>query len=177
VDIVIIVVAAVVVLVVGLVSVGSAVGKTRTMPDQIVIDAHEAIEFCAEALPGDVTAVLSYDQLRRLLRLHLEWIQAHHWAPETNRSAAKKTELSGPILFEEFDPADYVMERASAVGLSVTRDHALATIQAHSAYLRVVGALHQDDPALMEADLNEVQALDDSAPSSELTTGPTEETP
>ena len=113
--------AAAVVVAVALWSVGWAVGKTSAMPDQIVIDAEEAIEFCAEALPFEVTSKVSYDELRRLLRLHLEWIQAYHWAPEGDSD--------GPILFEELDAVDYMVERADVVGLDITRDQVAAVVE------------------------------------------------
>lgn len=145
-------VGAVLVIVVALLFVGWAVGKTSSMPDQIVVDMHEAIEFCAEALPQEVTAVVSYDELRRLLRLHLEWVQFYHWAPEG--------ESDGPILFEEHDAVDYMVERADVVGLDVTREQIVATVEAHSAYLQVMGAIHLEDPVKVEADLADYPALD-----------------
>ena len=149
---VVLAVAAVLVVVVALLSVGYAVGSTREMPDQIVIDAHEAIEFCAEALPDHVTAELGYNDLRRILRLHLEWVQFYHWAPE-GRS-------EGPILYEQFDAVDYVVERAEMVDLDVTKDHIIEVIRAHDAYLQVAGALHLDDPVAVEHDLAELPMLD-----------------
>lgn len=151
--IVLLIVAAAAIVVVAFVAVGHAVGSTEAMPAQIVVDVHEAIEFCAEALPGEVTATLGYDDLRRLLRLHLEWIQAYHWSPEGTPS--------GPIVFEQFDPLDYVMERAQVTDLDVSRHHAAAVIQAHSDYLQVMGALHIDDPVKVEGDLAELPLLDD----------------
>ena len=149
--------AVVVVVAVALVAVGWAVGKTAAMPAQIVVDAHEAIEFCAQALPGEVTAVLSYDELRRILRLHLEWLQAYHWAPEGSGD--------GPILFQEYDPLPYMIERADVVGLDVSADHLAAVIDAHSGYLQVMGAIHLEDPVVAEADLADVAMLE--GPSSE----------
>ena len=144
--------AAVLVIVIALVFVGDAVGKTSAMPDQIVLDVHEAINFCAEALPSDVTATMTFDELRRLLRLHLEWIQAYHWSPEGSSD--------GPILFEEFDALDYVMERADVTDLDVERDHAAAVIEAHSSYLQVMGAIHIEDPVDVQNDLAELPLLD-----------------
>ncbi|MDH3684424.1 MAG: hypothetical protein OEV40_31270 [Acidimicrobiia bacterium] len=144
--------AVVLVVVIALVSVGWAVGKTTSMPPQIVIDAEEAIEFCAEALPVEVTSVVTYDELRRLLRLHLEWIQAYHWAPEGYSD--------GPILFEELDAVDYMVERADTVDLDVSRDQIIAVIEAHSAYLQVAGAIHLEDPVTIETDLAELPILD-----------------
>ena len=146
---------AIVVVAIGFYAVGHAVGVTEQMPAQIVIDAHEAIEFCAEALTYDVTATISYDELRRLLRLHLEWIQAYHWAPEGLDS--------GPIVFEQFDALDYVMERIAVTDLNVSREVAAAAIQAHTDYLQVVGAIHLDDPVKVEQDLAELPLLDGSA--------------
>ena len=145
---VIIGIAVVLVVVIGLVFIGDAVGKTSSMPDQIVVDVHEAIDFCAEALPDDVTATLTFDELRRLLRLHLEWIQAYHWAPEGTGD--------GPILFEEFDALDYVLERMAAIRLEVPRDHVAKVIDVHSSYLQVMGAIHLDDPVKVEQDLVEL---------------------
>jgi hypothetical protein len=141
-------VALVLVVVVGLVFIGDAVGKTSAMPDQIVVDVHEAINFCAEALPSEVTAVMTFDELRRLLRLHLEWIQAYHWSPEGGDEA--------PILFEEFDALDYVMERMAAIRLDIPKAHVAQVIDVHSSYLQVMGAIHLDDPVKVEADLAEL---------------------
>ena len=148
----VIVIAVVLVVVLGLTFVGSAVGKTSKMPPQIVVDVHEAINFCAEAVPVSVSSVLSYDDVRRLLRLHLEWLQAYHWAPEGDSD--------GPIVFEEYDSLDYVMERADIIGLDVERDHAAAVIEAHSSYLQVMGAIHIEDPVDVQADLAELPLLD-----------------
>lgn len=150
-----IVVAAIAIVVIAFYSVGHAVGVTEQMPAQIVVDVHEAIEFCAEALPDYVTATVSYDELRRVLRLHLEWIQFYHWAPETA--------ASGPIVFEQFDALDYVMERVSVTNLEISRENAEAVIQAHSDYLQVMGAIHLDDPVKVEQDLAEMPLLENPA--------------
>ncbi len=145
-------IAVVLVVVIALIFVGDAVGKTEAMPDQIVIDATEAIEFCAEALPSSVTAELSYDELRRLHRLHLEWVQAYHWSPSSQDAI--------PIVFEQYDPLPYVLERAAVIGLKVSEETAAAIIEAHTNYLVVSGALHIDDPSEVSADLDQAALLD-----------------
>jgi hypothetical protein len=146
------IIAAVIIVIVAFIAVGHAVGSTEAMPAQIVVDVHEAIEFCAEALPDEITAELTYDELRRLLRLHLEWIQAYHWSPEGTES--------GPIVFEQFDALDYVMERMTVTDLDVPRGFAAAVIQAHSDYLQVMGAVHIDDPVKVDGDLAQFPLLE-----------------
>lgn len=154
VTVVVLIVTLLVVVVVAFIAVGHAVGSTEAMPRQIVVDSHEAIEFCAQALPDRITASLSYDDLRRLIRLHMEWLQAYHWAPDSSDAT--------PIVFEQYDPLAYVMERCHAVDLEVSAEEAAAVIEAHSDYLRVIGALHIDDPVQVEADLAQFPLLEQS---------------
>ncbi len=141
--------------VVGLLMVGWAVAKTSEQPDQIVIDAHEAIDFCAEALPIEVSSVLSYEDLRRILRLHLEWIQAFHWSPE----GIARDGVDGPIVFEEFEAVDYILERADVNGFEVDRQHVAAVVDVHSSYLQVMGAIHLGDPETVAIDLQDLPLL------------------
>ncbi|MDA3040448.1 MAG: hypothetical protein O3C27_13150 [Actinomycetota bacterium] len=140
-------------MVLGLLVVGWAVSKTNEQPDQIVVDAHEAIDFCAEALSLEVSSVLSYEDLRRLLRLHLEWIQAFHWASEGVAAA------DGPMIFEQFDAVDYILERADVNGFVVDRRHVAAVVDVHSSYLQVMGAIHIGNPEDTLVDLPELPLL------------------
>ncbi|MEZ5227243.1 MAG: hypothetical protein R2710_11365 [Acidimicrobiales bacterium] len=158
------IVAAVLIVALGFAFTGWAVGKTETMPDQIVVDAHEAIEFCAQALPDHITAEISYDDLRRVLRMHLEWIQAYDFSPEGV--------AEGPIVFEQFDAIGYVLERADVNHLAVTPEQVAAIIQAHSDYLQVMGAIHIEDPVKVQADLAELPMLPSAADDDETTSHP-----
>lgn len=147
-EFVIIAVGALVVVAIGLVAVGGGVAKTAAMPKQIVYDVQESIDFCAEALPDDVTAVLSYDDLRRLLRLHLEWIQAYHFTPEGDPE--------GPMVFNSEDALAYVIERAAVTRLNVSADHVRQVLDAHLAYFQFMGAVHIEEPEAIRADLTEL---------------------
>ncbi len=142
------------VLVVGiaLVAVGGGVAKTARMPKQIVYDVQESIDFCAEALPDEVTATLSYDDLRRMLRLHLEWIQAYHFTPEGDPE--------GPIVFNDDDALAYVMERAAITRLPISVEHARQVLDAHLAYFQFMGAVHIDRPEIVHTDLAQLGLLE-----------------
>lgn len=144
----ILIVGAVIVVAIALVAVGGGVAKTAAMPDQVVYDVMESIDFCAEALPDEVTAILSYDDLRRALRLHLEWIQAHHFTPEGDPD--------GPLVFNDDDALAYVMERAAITQLPISADHARQVIGAHLAYFQFMGAVHIESPDLVNKDLAEL---------------------
>jgi len=145
---------AIVVVAIALVAVGGGVAKTAAMPDQVVYDVVESIDFCAEALPDEVTAVLSYDDLRRALRLHLEWLQAHHFTPEGDPD--------GPLVFNDSDALAYVMERAAITRLPISADHARQVIDAHLAYFQFMGAVHIEEPDLVRTDLAELGIVDEA---------------
>jgi hypothetical protein len=152
VEFVILVVGAVLVVAIALVAVGGGVAKTASMPNQVVYDVQESIDFCAEALPDEVTATLSYDDLRRLLRLHLEWIQAYHFTPEGDSE--------GPVVFNNEDALAYVMERSAITRLPVSAAHARLVLDAHLAYFQFMGAVDIEAPDLVRKDLSELGLLD-----------------
>ena len=110
------------------------VTKTSRMPRQTIVDINESIEFCAEALPQETTSQISYDDLTKALRLHLEWIQAYHWSP--SNSSEK------PILFKAEDPVKYMIERADILELEITNEQLKDIANAHYEYLISKGALH-----------------------------------
>ncbi len=151
-------VGALIVVAIALVAVGGGVAKTTAMPDQVVYDVMESIDFCAEALPDEVTATLSYDDLRRALRLHLEWIQAHHFTPEGDPD--------GPLVFNDDDALAYVMERAAVTQLPISADHARQVISAHLAYFQFMGAVHIESPDIVKQDLAELGLIELADPNS-----------
>jgi hypothetical protein len=150
-EFVILAVGAVLVVAIALIAVGGGVAKTAAMPHQVVYDVQESIDFCAEALPDEVTATLSYDDLRRLLRLHLEWIQAYHFTPDGDPE--------GPVVFNNEDALAYVMERAAITRLPVSADHARQVLDAHIAYFQFMGAVDVEAPDLVRKDLSELGLL------------------
>ena len=153
----------VVVVAIALIAVGGGVAKTAAMPPQIVYDVQESIDFCAEALPDEVTAELSYDDLRRALRLHLEWIQAHHFTPDGDPE--------GPIVFGGDDALAYMMERAAVTQLPISADQARIVIDAHLSYFQFMGAIHVEEPEVVQQDLSVLGLIDDDETPPEIDRG------
>lgn len=140
-EIVIIIVAAVIVVVIALVAVGRVVGETAAQPAHKVFDSGEALAFVSEALPDEVTAELSYDEVTRLMRLHLEYVQMHHLAPEDPEDPSANLVVMG-----EEDPVDHILRRAVEHKRPVERHHAQAVVTAQLAYFEAIGALDIEPP-------------------------------
>ncbi|MCP5028016.1 MAG: hypothetical protein GY929_17210 [Actinomycetia bacterium] len=140
-EIVILIIAAVVVVVIALVAVGRVVGETASLPAHTVFDSAEALAFVSEALPDDVTAELSYDDVTRLMRLHLEYVQMHQLAPEDPEDPSVNLVVMG-----EEDPVDHILRRAIERKNPVERGHAQAVVTAQLAYFEAIGALDIEPP-------------------------------
>ena len=128
-----------------------AIARSASTPPQIIFDAEESIEYTAQALPDSVTSSISYTDLQRALRLHLEWLQAFHWSP----AGASKS----PIVFDENEPIDYIVQRSKVIGLTLNRSELESVVRAHYDYLGAIGAIHTQDKAVTEADLRSVEEL------------------
>ena len=93
------IVGAALVLVVALVAVGGVVGRLRTEPARNIFENDEALEFVAQALPDEFTAELSYEELQRIMRLHLDYLHAQGVA----RSGGDLPAAGGPQVVDSDD--------------------------------------------------------------------------
>ena len=69
----------------------------------------------ADRLPEEVTARLSYDDVRSLLRWHLEYLRDRGVPIRRDQAAA-----GGPVVVEDDEGVAFVLGRADAGGLDVT---------------------------------------------------------
>ena len=135
--VVFIVVAALVVLIIGLLAVGRLAGQMAVQPRTSIYDRAEAVEFVAEKLPDDVTAQLTYDDLALLLQWHLDYLAERGVA----RPQGPAEIASGPLVAAEDDALAYVIGRASEAGLEVDDVWVVQVIDANEEYLRAIGAI------------------------------------
>jgi len=135
--VVFIVLAAVSVLVIGLVAVGRLAGQLAQQPRPAVYDRAEAVDFVADRLPDDVTAQLSYDELAQLLQWHLDYMEERGVA----RAQGVHNVASGPLVAAEDDALAYVIGKASDAGLEVDDVMVVQVIEGNGAYLEAIGAI------------------------------------
>jgi hypothetical protein len=131
-------VAAVLVVVIALVAVGRESFTMGAQPRQALFDLDEAVGFVADHLPGRVTARLSYDDVRRLLGWHLEYLRSRG-VPDRREVAAGNG--SDRVVIDEDEPVAFVLMRAEAAGVDATADDVVAVLDAETAYLAAIGAI------------------------------------
>ncbi len=148
--IVFIVLAAVLVLVIGLVAVGQLAGRLAAQAPTSLYDLDEAVEFVADGLPEDVTADLTYDDVRKMLTWHLDYLRDRGIA----RSQGVNELVSGPLVAAEDDALAYVLGRAAEAEVSIDDVWVAQVIAGNERYLEAIGAIGAQLDAIADADEN-----------------------
>ena len=140
------VVGAALVLVVALVAVGGVVGRLRTEPARNIFENDEALEFVAQALPDELTAELTYEELQRIMRLHLDYLHAQGVA----RSGGDLPAAGGPQVGSD-DAVRTILDRAAVVDFYPEGGCGGRVVDVQLAYFEAIGAISPvTEPELTE---------------------------
>ena len=137
--------ALVVILVIALVAVGREAFTLAAQPRQALFDVDEAVDHIAESLPGEITARISYDDVRALVRWHLDLLAAAG-AP-ANRWDAGRNRL---VIVDDEEGAEVLMTRAIEAGFDLGPDDVAAVLAAELAYFDAIGAIGPAVPEPLE---------------------------
>jgi hypothetical protein len=143
--VVLFVVAGVLVVAIALVAVGREAFTLGAQPKQAHFDLEEAVKYVADRLPDEVTARLSYDDVRSLLRWHLEYLR-DRGAPVRRDQATR----GGPVVVEDDEGIAFVLGRADVDGLDVTDTEVAEVLDAELSYFEAIGAIGGPVPDLEE---------------------------
>jgi hypothetical protein len=129
-------VALAVVFAVAAVVVGREARRLDAEPPRPVFDPDEAVEWVANHLPFEVSAVLSHDDVRQILDWNLQYFRSK--GVSGNGSTPH---LEGPIVVGGAETVAYVLDRASAAGSDFTPEQVHAVLDAQMSYLEAIGAV------------------------------------
>jgi len=130
------IVALVVIFAIAAAVVGREARRLDAVPPQPTFDIDEAVEFVAEHLPYDVSAVLSHDDVRRIIDWNLEFFRLKGVSGNGHGAATE-----GPVVVGGAETVDYVLARADAHGLTYTAVQVHAVLNAQMTYLEAIGAI------------------------------------
>lgn len=139
-------VALVVVFVIAAVVIGRESNRLSVEAPRPVFDLDEAVTSVADRVPFEVSAVLSHDDVRRMLRWNLADLQAAAATAEGVAGAAGTLPPSPLTVMGEDEAVAAVQARAEAEGCEYTDDQVRAVLDAHLTYLQLIGAVGQAEP-------------------------------
>jgi hypothetical protein len=138
--------AAVAVVVVVFAIAAAVVGREARRLDAVerrpVFDIDEAVAYVADHLPFEVSAVLSYDDVRRIIDWNLEYLRMR---ASSSNGHGPRTE--GPVIVGGAETVDYVLDRSRASGADYTPEQVHAVLEAQMSYLASIEAVAPVDDA------------------------------
>jgi hypothetical protein len=148
VTILIVVAAALIVFVIAAVVVGREAHRLDARSPRVVFDLDEAVLAVSERLPPDVTAELSYADVRDIVRWHMADLRAQGLRPPTALEVPQDpTRLT--VVDEEASIASLIA-RSTSEGRTYRPADIAAVVEAHFQHLREIGAV---GPPAGDADL------------------------
>lgn len=128
--VVFLVLAGILVFVIAAVAIGRETARLSQQSPRPVFDMDEAVEWVAERLPDEVTAELSHDDVRQILRWSLDQL------------SVKPTD---EVLVVDDETLAYVQVRARDAGLAWTERQIQAVLDVQIRYLEVIGAAGREE--------------------------------
>jgi hypothetical protein len=132
-----VVITAVLVVALALVAVGRVTWRLEGQAPPAVYAVDEAVEFVADRLPDEVTAELSFDDVREILQWHIEYLADRGVALGKGDDRL----VAGPLVAAEDDALAYVLGRAAEVGMEVDDVWVVQVLDVNEEYLRAIGAI------------------------------------
>ncbi|MEQ1787031.1 MAG: hypothetical protein ABL966_08255 [Acidimicrobiales bacterium] len=120
--------------------VGSEAFRLGHETPSAIFDMDEALQEVGDALPDDVQARLTYDEVRRLILASLEHLESKGLAAAPGRDVRVIGEREEVVLAEE-DTVAVVLGAVDNEGLEVSDGDAYEVIRGLLAYLDRIGAL------------------------------------
>ena len=137
--IVLVVVAAVLVFTIAAVVIGRESHRLDALAPKAVYVLEDATDYVAEHLPEASQARLSHDDVRQLLRWHMDQLRSEGLQPPAADDHVQ--DIDDLVVVEEAGAAGYLIGRAEAAGLAVEDVDVVEVVDAHLAYLDAIGAV------------------------------------
>jgi hypothetical protein len=121
--------------------IGREARRLDAVPPQPLFDLDEAVEWVAEHLPFEVSAVLSHADVRQIIDWNLEYFRSKGVSGNGH-----DPHVEGPVVVGGAETVDYVLLRAQAVGSPYTPSQVHAVLDAQMTYLEAIGAIGPEVP-------------------------------
>ena len=121
--------------------IGREARRLDAVPPKPVFDLDEAVAWVADHLPFEVSATLSYDDVRQIIDWNLEYFRSK--GVSGNGSGPH---VAGPVVVGGAETVDYVLVKAQSIGQEYTAAQVHAVLDAQMTYLEAIGAIGPEAP-------------------------------
>ncbi len=121
--------------------VGREARRLDAEPPRPVFDPDEAVEWVANHLPFEVSALLSHDDVRRILDWNLQYFRSKGMSGN-----GSTPHVQTPIIVGGAETVAYVLDQAARQGKEYTPAQVHAVLDAQMTYLEAIGAIGPEAP-------------------------------
>jgi hypothetical protein len=125
--------------------VGREARRLDAVPPRPIFDPDEAVEWVANHLPFDVSAVLSHEDVRRILDWSLQYYRSKGVSGSVSGNGSAP-HLETPIVVGGAETAAYVLDQVVRSGSEFTAEQVHAVLEAQMGYLEAIGAVGPEAP-------------------------------
>jgi uncharacterized membrane protein len=120
--------------------IGREAHRLDALAPRVIYDIDEATSFVADRLPSNSQARLTYVELRKMLALHMAWLESKGLQPldVTDR----RQDITESVVFGEETLTAYLLGEAAAARIEVLDDvDVVHVVRAHLDYFEAIGAV------------------------------------
>ena len=123
--------------VIAAVSIGVVSGSLAARPRRSVYDLDEAVDFVADRLPDELTARISFDDVRNVLLFHCDYLAAKGVASERTADDIG----SALVVVPDDEPTAFVLGKVEEAGLGLSDADVVTILDVELEYYRAIGAI------------------------------------
>ena len=106
-----------------------------------LLEIDDAIEVVSEALPFEVAAVVSHDDVDEVLSWVLEWFDQLGVVSDFGEEMGGDWVVEGSVIIDEIGAADYAVARGVENRPDLESVHVTVIVDAFISYMRDIGAV------------------------------------
>jgi len=134
------IVAALAVFVIAATVIGREAHRLDALAPRAVYDIDEATSFVADRLPTDSQARLTYAELRKMLAMHMAWLESKGLQPRD--VIDRRQDITESVIIAEDELTAYLLGNAADARIEVLDDvDVVHVVRAHLDYFEAIGAV------------------------------------
>jgi hypothetical protein len=134
------IVAALAVFVIAATVIGREAHRLDALAPRAVYDLDEATSFVADRLPTESQARLTYAELRKMLAMHMAWLESKGLQPRD--VIDRRQDITESVIIAEDELTAYLLGNAADARIEVLDDvDVVHVVRAHLDYFEAIGAV------------------------------------
>ena len=120
--------------------IGREAHRLDALAPRVIYDIDEATSFVADRLPSESQARLTYAELRKMLAMHMAWLESKGLQPQDVTD--RRQYITESVIIAEDELTAYLLGKAAEARIEILDDVDIVhVVSAHLDYFEAIGAV------------------------------------